>query len=74
VATTADDVVPKYADLCERIAGRKNQESADANRAEMEAVAKPKKNTSMQVGYRKKMVRVYLGRLLRDLEAGASLD
>jgi hypothetical protein len=36
----------------------------------LEKRAAPKKNTAMPVGYRKKMVRVYLQRLMRDLVAG----
>jgi hypothetical protein len=39
----------------------------------MEELAQPKKNTSMPVGYRKKMVRVYLRRLLGDLIEGRTV-
>jgi 4-hydroxybenzoyl-CoA reductase subunit beta len=69
-ATTAVDVVPQYRDFTDEHAGRRFADVIDGVAAEMEALASPKKNTSMPVGYRKKMVRVYLRRLLRDLHDG----
>jgi CO/xanthine dehydrogenase FAD-binding subunit len=69
-ATTAVDVVPQYRDFSEVHAGKRLAEVIDAAAGEMEAMAAPKKNTSMPVGYRKKMVRVYLRRLLDDLLEG----
>jgi 4-hydroxybenzoyl-CoA reductase subunit beta len=69
-ATTAVDVVPQYRDFSAEHAGRRLDDVIDPVAAEMEALASPKKNTSMPVGYRKKMVRVYLRRLLRDLLDG----
>jgi 4-hydroxybenzoyl-CoA reductase subunit beta len=69
-ATTAVDVVPQHRDFSAEHAGRRLTDVIDPVAAEMEAMASPKKNTSMPVGYRKKMVRVYLRRLLRDLLDG----
>ena len=69
-ATTAVDVVPHFADFGEELAGRPIAEAASLVAAAMEERAAPKKNTAMPVGYRKKMVRVFLGRLLSDLVAG----
>lgn len=69
-ATTAVDVVPQHRDFSGEHAGRRLEDVIDSVAAEMEAMASPKKNTSMPVGYRKKMVRVYLRRLLRDLLDG----
>lgn len=69
-ATTAVDVVPQYRDFSEIHAGKRMVDVIDAVAGEMEAMAAPKKNTSMPVGYRKKMVRVYLRRLLDDLLEG----
>jgi 4-hydroxybenzoyl-CoA reductase subunit beta len=67
VATTAVDVVPQYADFGAEHRGKRLVEIAEAVAAEMEDRAQPKKNTAMPVGYRKKMVRVFLRRLLGDL-------
>jgi 4-hydroxybenzoyl-CoA reductase subunit beta len=73
VATTAVDVVPQFRDFTGRLAGTLLEEGViEAVSSEMEELAQPKKNTSMPVGYRKKMVRVYLHRLLRDLVDGRS--
>jgi 4-hydroxybenzoyl-CoA reductase subunit beta len=73
VATTAVDVVPQFKDFTGSFAGALLEEDVvDAVSSEMEQLAQPKKNTSMPVGYRKKMVRVYLRRLLRDLVDGRS--
>jgi len=69
-SATAVDVVPQYRDFAAAHAGRPLAEVIDAVAAEMEEGARPKKNTSMPVGYRKKMVRVYLRRLLQDLLDG----
>ncbi|HMB70965.1 MAG TPA: FAD binding domain-containing protein, partial [bacterium] len=69
-ASTAVDVVPHYRDFTDAHAGRRLTDVIDDVAAEMEALARPKKNTSMPVGYRKKMVRVYLRRLLCDLLDG----
>lgn len=66
-ATTAVDVVPHLRDFAREHRGRRLPEVLDDVCAEMEERAQPKKNTSMPVGYRKKMVRVFLGRLLREL-------
>jgi 4-hydroxybenzoyl-CoA reductase subunit beta len=70
VATTAVDVVPHFADFTAEHAGRPLADVAPVVAAAMEERAAPKKNTAMPVGYRKKMVRVFLGRLLADLAAG----
>jgi 4-hydroxybenzoyl-CoA reductase subunit beta len=69
-ATTAVDVVPHYRDFTATHAGKRIADVIDPVAAEMEELAAPKKNTSMPVGYRKKMVRVYLRRLLMDLVEG----
>ncbi|MGQ0722004.1 MAG: FAD binding domain-containing protein [Candidatus Eiseniibacteriota bacterium] len=69
-ATTAVDVVPQYRDFTETHAGKRIADVIDPVASEMEGLAAPKKNTSMPVGYRKKMVRVYLRRLLMDLVEG----
>jgi 4-hydroxybenzoyl-CoA reductase subunit beta len=69
-ATTAVDMVPQFRDFGEVHGGKRIAEVIDAVAAEMEDLAAPKKNTSMPVGYRKKMVRVYLRRLLTDLVEG----
>ncbi len=70
VATTAVDVVPQFVDFGEEHRGKRVAEIAEAVAAEMEDRAQPKKNTAMPVGYRKKMVRVFLRRLLHDLTEG----
>lgn len=67
VATTAVDVVPQFYDASAEHAGRPLEEVVEAVATEMEYRAVPKKNTAMPVGYRKKMVRVYLRRLLREI-------
>ncbi|MCA9751904.1 MAG: FAD binding domain-containing protein [Gemmatimonadetes bacterium] len=69
-ATTAVDVVPHFLDFSELMRGQEPDTAFAEVAAAMEERAQPKKNTSMPVGYRKKMVRVYLGRLLDDLRAG----
>ena len=66
VASTAVDMVPQYADYSAEHAGKKLAEVVDSVAAEMRERAEPKKNTSMPVGYRKKMVQVYLRRLLGE--------
>jgi 4-hydroxybenzoyl-CoA reductase subunit beta len=70
VATTAVDVVPHFEDFGDRYRGAAIDDVIDPVAAVLEKRAAPKKNTAMPVGYRKKMVRVYLERLLRDLVAG----
>jgi 4-hydroxybenzoyl-CoA reductase subunit beta len=67
VATTAVDVVPQLVDFGTEHRGKRVVEIAEAVAADMEDRAQPKKNTAMPVGYRKKMVRVFLRRLLHDL-------
>ncbi len=67
VATTAVDVVPQLVDFGTEHRGKRVVEIAEAVAADMEDRAQPKKNTAMPVGYRKKMVRVFLRRLLQDL-------
>jgi CO/xanthine dehydrogenase FAD-binding subunit len=69
-ATTAVDVVPQYRDFTEQTGGQALADVIDTVATEMERTASPKKNTSMPVGYRKKMVRVYLKRLLQELLEG----
>ncbi len=59
--------MPHLRDFAREHRGRRLPEVLDDVCAEMEERAQPKKNTSMPVGYRKKMVRVFLGRLLREL-------
>ena len=70
VATTAVDTVPHFADFTEEHRGRRLADVAAAVADAMMERAQPKKNTAMPVGYRKKMVGVYLRRLLEDLAAG----
>jgi len=70
VATTAVDVVPQYRDFGEEWAGRPVRDAVDPVSEEMERRADPRKNTSMPVGYRKKMVGVFCRRLLGDLVEG----
>jgi len=72
-ATTAVDVIPHYADFG-AFASRSPRDVIDLVAGEMEERAEPKKNTSMPVGYRKKMVRVYLRRLLHDLTEGRTVS
>jgi 4-hydroxybenzoyl-CoA reductase subunit beta len=72
-ATTAVDVVPHFVDFSGRLSGRSPADVIDIVAGEMEELAQPKKNTSMPVGYRKKMVRVYLRRLLGDLIEGRTV-
>lgn len=69
-ATTAVDTVPHFADFSAEHAGRPLADVIDAVAEDMMERAQPKKNTAMPVGYRKKMVRVYLQRLLLDLLEG----
>lgn len=69
-ATTAVDVVPQYRDFTAEHAGEDPRDVVDSVAGRMEEAARPKKNTSMPVGYRKKMVRVYSRRLLQDLLDG----
>ena len=66
-ATTAVDVVPQFVDYTDEHAGKPLQDVVDVVASDMEERADPKKNTSMPVGYRKKMVRVFLRRLLHEL-------
>jgi 4-hydroxybenzoyl-CoA reductase subunit beta len=69
-ASTAVDTVPQHRDFTPAHRGRPMADVIDEVAAEMEAMASPKKNTSMPVTYRKRMVRVYLRRLLTDLLEG----
>jgi len=69
-ATTAVDVVPHFADFTEKFAGRPLADAIGPVADEMHDRAQPKKNTALPVGYRKKMVRVFLQRLLDDLAHG----
>lgn len=69
-ATTAVDTVPHFADFSAEHAGKPIADVIDAVAEDMMERAQPKKNTAMPVGYRKKMVRVYLQRLLTDLVEG----
>jgi len=71
-ATTAVDVVPHFEDFTEACRGRSVADVAEEVADAMHRRAAPKKNTALPVGYRKKMVRVFLLRLLEDLEAGRS--
>ncbi|MBZ0269648.1 FAD binding domain-containing protein [bacterium] len=71
-ATTAVDVVPHFEDFTEACRGRTVADVAEEVADAMHKRAAPKKNTALPVGYRKKMVRVFLLRLLEDLEAGRS--
>lgn len=66
-ATTAVDVVPQLTDFSPEHRGRRFADVVEVVAADMEDRAQPKKNTAMPVGYRKKMVRVFLRRLLREL-------
>lgn len=69
-ATTAVDVVPHFVDFTEKFTGRPLAEAIGPVAGEMHDRAQPKKNTALPVGYRKKMVRVFLERLLDDLAHG----
>ncbi|GJM43430.1 MAG: oxidoreductase [Gemmatimonadota bacterium] len=71
-ATTAVDVVPQFADYTGTCAGRTIADVLDEVADDLQANAQPKKNTALPVGYRKKMVGVFLRRLLRDLADGKS--
>jgi len=71
-ATTAVDVVPHFEDFTDACRGRRVADVAEEVADAMHRRAAPKKNTALPVGYRKKMVRVFLLRLLEDLEAGRS--
>ncbi|MFN8178804.1 MAG: FAD binding domain-containing protein [bacterium] len=71
-ATTAVDTVPHFADFGSVHCGKPIREVIELVADEMMERAQPKKNTSMPVGYRKKMVRVFLERLLDDLVGGRS--
>ncbi len=66
-ADTAVDTVPRVVDYGPDHAGRPTVEVFPEVAADMERRGQPRKNTSMSVGYRKKMIRVYLARLLQDL-------
>ena len=72
-AHTAVDTVPRLVDYSGEIAGRPlseiDESIAARVAADMEENAQPSRNTSMPVGYRKKMVRVFLEKLLRRLAA-----
>jgi 4-hydroxybenzoyl-CoA reductase subunit beta len=74
VATTAVDVVPQFADFGPEWSGRKVAEAIAPVAEEMQKRADPRKNTSMPVGYRKKMVGVFCRRLLDDLVEGRTVD
>jgi 4-hydroxybenzoyl-CoA reductase subunit beta len=74
VATTAVDVVPQFADFGTEWAGRAVTDAIDPVAAEMQKRADPRKNTSMPVGYRKKMVGVFCRRLLVDLVEGRTVE
>lgn len=69
-ATTAVDTVPHFVDFGKEHRGRPIRDVVAAVADEMMERAKPMKNTAMPVGYRKKMVRVFLVRLFDDLIAG----
>ena len=69
-ATTAVDTIPHFADFSATCAGRPIRDVIDAVAEAMMERAQPKKNTAMPVGYRKKMVHVFLRRLLDDLAEG----
>jgi 4-hydroxybenzoyl-CoA reductase subunit beta len=69
-ATTAVDVVPHFADFTGTFAGRPLADAIGPVADEMHRRAQPKRNTALPVGYRKKMVRVFLERLLDDLAHG----
>jgi CO/xanthine dehydrogenase FAD-binding subunit len=71
-ATTAVDTVPHFADFSAELQGQVARDVVSHVAEEMMGRAQPKKNTAMPVGYRKKMVGVFLGRLLEDLLAGRS--
>lgn len=71
-ATTAVDVVPHFEDFTGSCRGRAVADVAEEVADRMHQRATPKKNTALPVGYRKKMVRVFLLRLLEDLAAGRS--
>ena len=71
-ATTAVDVVPQFTDFTDAYAGRPVTDVVDEVAADLQKKAQPKKNTALPVGYRKKMVGVFLRRLLRDLVDGRS--
>jgi 4-hydroxybenzoyl-CoA reductase subunit beta len=73
VATTAVDVVPQYVDFTEEWAGTPIRDAVDPVADEMQRRADPRKNTSMPVGYRKKMVGVFCRRLLADLIEGRTV-
>ncbi len=72
-ADTAVDTVPHHVDYSVEHAGRKLTDVAVLVAEDMEDRAQPRKNTSMPVGYRKKMVRVFLMRLLHDLAEGRTV-
>lgn len=73
VATTAVDVVPQFRDFREEWSGRPVHDAIDAVADDMQHRADPRKNTSMPVGYRKKMVGVFCRRLLTDLVEGRTV-
>ncbi len=69
VADTAVDTVPQFVDHSEALAGRPPSEAIGGVAADLSKRARPRKNSAMPVGYRKRMVAVYLRRLLEDLSA-----
>jgi 4-hydroxybenzoyl-CoA reductase subunit beta len=74
VATTAVDVVPQFADFGPEWGGRPVRDAIAPVAEEMQKRADPRKNTSMPVGYRKKMVGVFCRRLLVDLVEGRTVE
>ena len=69
-ATTAVDVIPHFVDFTAEVRGQRLADVTADVAEEMQRRAQPKKNTALPVGYRKKMVRVFLTRLLDDLAEG----
>jgi 4-hydroxybenzoyl-CoA reductase subunit beta len=69
-ADTAVDTIPRLVDYSAEHAGRHPADVLAVVAEDMERRAQPHKNTAMPVGYRKKMVGVYLRRLLEELAEG----
>ena len=67
-------VVPQFADFGPEWSGRPVRDAIVPVAEEMQKRADPRKNTSMPVGYRKKMVGVFCRRLLDDLVEGRTVD
>ncbi len=72
VALGAVASLPLRVEACERLlAGRRpDPEAIEEAAAAAAAAAKPMDNTGLTPGYRKRMVRVYVARALRELTAG----